>query len=205
MIRQTLIAAALLLPTTFMTSTALAADAEAIFAGGCFWCIEKDFEKIKGVKEVKSGYSGGTLANPTYKNHSGHREVVKIFYDDSKVSYDQLLNFFFRTVDPTDGGGQFCDRGFAYSTAVYAMNGKELESAQKAKAEEEAQKEATVDENARKRKKILDLHIEAKKLVESNPSLIEKNYNGLVAYKDAPEHLLISTALEILQRKENER
>ena len=135
MIRQTLIAAALLLPTTFMTSTALAADAEAIFAGGCFWCIEKDFEKIKGVKEVKSGYSGGTLANPTYKNHSGHREVVKIFYDDSKVSYDQLLNFFFRTVDPTDGGGQFCDRGFAYSTAVYAMNGKELESAQKAKAE----------------------------------------------------------------------
>lgn len=133
MLRQTLLAATLLFPAQH----ALAAEAQAIFAGGCFWCIEKDFEKVKGVKKVVSGYTGGTNANPTYKNHGKykHREVVKITYDDSKVTYDQLLSFFFRTVDPTDGGGQFCDRGHSYTTAVYALNGEQLDSAKKAKAD----------------------------------------------------------------------
>ena len=93
-------------PALFLTATlgvtALPAQAgEAIFAGGCFWCIEKDFEHVNGVTDVVSGYMGGTNENPTYKNHTqfGHREVVKITYDDSKVSYDTLLSIFFRTRD----------------------------------------------------------------------------------------------------------
>lgn len=116
---------------------ALAGEQVAIFAGGCFWCIEKDFEHVAGVKDVVSGYTGGTNDKPTYRNHVryGHREVVKITYDDSKVSYQDLLTAFFRSVDPTDGGGQFCDRGHSYSTAVYAVNGEQLELAKAAKVQ----------------------------------------------------------------------
>ena len=106
-------------------------------AGGCFWCIEKDFEKVKGVTNVISGYSGGTGANPTYKNHSktGHREVVKVTFDESKISYEKLLSIFWRTVDPTDAGGQFCDRGFSYTTAIYTKGRGQFEIAQKSKKE----------------------------------------------------------------------
>ncbi len=116
-----------------LTPAVYAAEKTAIFAGGCFWCIEKDFEHVPGVKDVVSGYTGGSLKNPTYRNHEGHREAVKITYDDTKVSYDQLLDTFWRTVDPTDGGGQFCDRGYAYSTAVYALDGDQLSVAQVSK------------------------------------------------------------------------
>lgn len=115
------------------TSQSIAAQKTAIFAGGCFWCIEKDFEHVNGVIEVVSGYTGGEKKNPTYRSHEGHREAVKITFDDSKVSYDQLLSIFWRTVDPTDAGGQFCDRGHAYTTAVYAVDGAQLETAQKSK------------------------------------------------------------------------
>ena len=87
---------------------------------------------------VVSGYTGGTLQNPTYPNHEGHREAVRITYDDSKVSYDQLLSIFWRTVDPTDGGGQFCDRGHAYTTAVYVANAEERKAADASKKEAEA-------------------------------------------------------------------
>lgn len=127
---RTLLAAALL-STTFMPS-AFAETKSAIFAGGCFWCVESDFDKVKGVVATTSGYSGGDLANPTYENHEGHREVVKIDYDPAVVSYDQLLNVFFRSVDPTDGQGQFCDKGFAYTTAVFAANDEELSKAKAA-------------------------------------------------------------------------
>ena len=112
-----------------------AAEKTAIFAGGCFWCIEKDFEHVAGVLDVVSGYTGGSKKNPTYRSHEGHREAVKITYDDSKVSYQDLLTAFFRSVDPTDGGGQFCDRGHSYSTAVYAVNGEQLELAKAAKVQ----------------------------------------------------------------------
>ena len=121
------------LTATMFTPTVQAAEKTAIFAGGCFWCIEKDFEHVKGVIDVVSGYTGGSLKNRTYRNHEGHREAVKITYDDSKVSYGQLLSIFWRTVDPTDGGGQFCDRGYAYSTAVYALDGDQLSLAQESK------------------------------------------------------------------------
>ena len=118
-------------------TAALAAERQAIFAGGCFWCIEKDFEGVPGVIDVVSGYTGGTNENPTYKNHTkyGHREVVRITYDDAKIDYPTLASMFFRSVDPTDAGGQFCDRGFSYSTAIYALDGKQLEQAKAAKAD----------------------------------------------------------------------
>ncbi len=109
----------------------------AIYAGGCFWCVESDFEKLDGVYEVISGYSGGETDNPTYKNHSqgGHREVAKIVFDPTVVSYRQLTDYFFRHVDPLDDGGQFCDRGFTYTTAIYTNSDEQRAIAAASKAE----------------------------------------------------------------------
>lgn len=92
----------------------------AIFAGGCFWCVEYDFEHIPGVYEAVSGYSGGDLKDPTYRDHGKHLEVVKIIFDPTVVSYEELLEFYWTSVDPTDPYGQFCDQGHAYKTAIYA-------------------------------------------------------------------------------------
>ena len=96
----------------------------ATFAGGCFWCVEADFDAVPGVVRTISGYTGGTSKNPTYRQVSaggtGHREAVQIFYDPKKVSYEKLLDVFWRSVDPTDAGGQFCDRGRSYETAIFA-------------------------------------------------------------------------------------
>lgn len=93
-------------------------------AGGCFWCVEADFEKVKGVKGAVSGFAGGKTANPTYKQvtsgGTGHYEAVQITFDPSVVSAEGLLDLFFRSVDPTDAGGQFCDRGPSYRTAIFA-------------------------------------------------------------------------------------
>ena len=93
-------------------------------AGGCFWCVESDFEKLDGVYEVVSGYAGGTSAAPTYKSHvaEGHREVARIFYDPAAHDYAGLVETFLRSVDVTDAGGQFCDRGHSYTTAVFYDN-----------------------------------------------------------------------------------
>ena len=106
-------------------------------AGGCFWCVESDFERVPGVKEVSSGYTGGKTKNPTYKDvtkgGSGHYEAVQIQFDPDKVSRDQLLNMFFRSVDPTDAGGQFCDRGESYRTAIFVSNNAQNASANAAK------------------------------------------------------------------------
>jgi len=111
----------------------------AIFAGGCFWCVEADFEKVDGVIEAVSGYTGGDVANPTYKQvvrgGTGHYEAVAITYNPARVSYDQLLHLFFRSVDPTDAGGQFCDRGESYRTAIFVQDGAERQAAEAAKAE----------------------------------------------------------------------
>jgi peptide-methionine (S)-S-oxide reductase len=96
---------------------------EMIVAGGCFWCSESDFEKITGVREAISGYSGGNLDNPTYKkvgtNRTGHLEVIKVIYDPEVVTYRQLVDHYWRTVDPTDAKGQFCDRGHSYTTGIF--------------------------------------------------------------------------------------
>lgn len=107
----------------------------AIVAGGCFWCVEKDFEHVKGVIEVQSGYAGGHTPNPTYKTYEkgGHIEVAKIDFDPAVISYGQLLEIFWRTIDPTDPGGQFCDRGHAYSTAIFALDAAQKTAAEKSK------------------------------------------------------------------------
>lgn len=97
---------------------------EMIIAGGCFWCTESDFEKVDGVREAVSGYTGGTLDNPTYKkvgtNQTGHYEAVKVIYDPSVVTYRQLVDYYWKTVDPTDDTGQFCDKGASYRSAIFA-------------------------------------------------------------------------------------
>ena len=99
---------------------------KATFAGGCFWCVESDLEKVDGVIEVLSGYTGGHKKNPTYKEVSagitGHVEAVEVLYDPAKVTYETLLDVFWRHVDPTDPGGQFVDRGSQYRTAIFYHN-----------------------------------------------------------------------------------
>jgi peptide methionine sulfoxide reductase msrA/msrB len=97
---------------------------EAIFAGGCFWCMEKPFEELIGVVSVTSGYSGGTSTQPTYHDYGqgGHIEVVKIVYDPDKISYGKLLDTYWRQINPTDGGGQFVDRGHEYTTAIFVFD-----------------------------------------------------------------------------------
>ena len=111
-------------------------NAEAIFAGGCFWCVESDFEKLDGVVEAISGYTGGHIKNPSYKQvsheNTGHYEAVKIIYDPNIISYNQLLNYYWLHIDPTDSGGQFCDRGHSYKTAIFA-NKDQIELARKSK------------------------------------------------------------------------
>jgi len=92
----------------------------AIFAGGCFWCVESDFEKLPGVIEAVSGYSGGDMKNPTYRNHGRHVEVAKIIFDPTIITYDELLDYYWVHIDPTDNTGQFCDKGHAYIPVIYA-------------------------------------------------------------------------------------
>ena len=113
-----------------------------VVAGGCFWCVEADFEKVAGVIEVVSGFAGGTVANPSYRQvvggGTGHLEVVEITYDADRVSYAQLIHMFLRSIDPSDAGGQFCDRGQSYSTAIFVENAQERATAEAAIAEAEA-------------------------------------------------------------------
>jgi len=106
--------------------TANAMAAKAVFAGGCFWCMESDFEKLAGVTKVVSGFTGGTLKNPTYNgDHSGHYEAVEISYDPKTVSYQDLLAHYWVNIDPFDAKGQFCDKGFSYLSAIFVANDKE--------------------------------------------------------------------------------
>jgi len=109
---------------TLTAGMASAQDMQSAYvAGGCFWYVEADFEKLNGVEEVVSGYMGGDVADPTYNQvvagGTGHYEAVEIIYDAEVVSYAQLMNAFFRSVDPLDAGGQFCDRGESYRTAIF--------------------------------------------------------------------------------------
>lgn len=118
-------------------AAAPAAAETALFAGGCFWCLESDMDAVAGVTSTESGYAGGTSDNPTYKTYEqgGHREVVKVEFDPGVVSYSALVSIFLRTIDVTDAGGQFCDRGYAYSTAVYALDDAQARQAKAAIAE----------------------------------------------------------------------
>jgi peptide-methionine (S)-S-oxide reductase len=127
-----------------MTGAAVAEVQTAVVAGGCFWCVESDFEGVPGVSGVVSGYSGGTLENPTYKNHEGHYEAVEITFDDAVISYADLVAKFLRSVDVTDAGGQFCDRGDAYRTAIFVADAAQRAAAEAAVAEAGAALGATV-------------------------------------------------------------
>ncbi len=123
-----LTAAVLLLALAMSGSGKEAAAAEtgtAIFAGGCFWCVEAAFDEVPGVVETISGYAGGTKPNPNYGNHEGYQEAVKVVYDPTKVSYAQLLEQFWHNVDPFDPEGQFCDKGNAYRSVVFVGNDEE--------------------------------------------------------------------------------
>jgi len=116
----------LLIKTNFSHS---AQKDNAYFAGGCFWCVEESFEKLKGVEEVISGYSGGVTENPTYKEvtygNTGHFEVVKIIYDKKVISFKELLENFWVNIDPFDAYGQFCDKGYSYRSVAFYQNDEE--------------------------------------------------------------------------------
>ncbi len=116
----------------------------ATFAGGCFWCMEADFDKLDGVLETTSGYMGGHKDNPTYKEVSsgttGHMEVVQVRYDPAKASYENLLKTFWTHVDPTDAGGQFCDRGGQYRTGIFAHTDEQRKAAETSKSRLNASK-----------------------------------------------------------------
>lgn len=130
---------AVTLGLALMAGGAQAEIRKAVVAGGCFWCVEADFEKVDGVKEVISGFAGGTVENPSYKQvvrgGTGHYEVVEISYDDAVLSYADLLHKFLRSVDVTDAGGQFCDRGDSYRTAIFVATEAERATAEAALAE----------------------------------------------------------------------
>jgi len=132
-----------LLLLLYASSVAFPASAfadKAVFAGGCFWCMEKDFESLEGVSEAISGFTGGTAANPTYRgDHTGHYEAVEITYDPNIVSYQELLDHFWVNVDPFGARGQFCDKGPSYLSAVFVANDEE-------KALAEQSRQAVVDQ-----------------------------------------------------------
>lgn len=140
--RRSIVGAAAFVALAGLADLALAQErptATATFAGGCFWCMETDFDKVPGVVSTTSGYTGGTVANPSYKavsaGGSGHLEAVQIVYDPSVVTYQRLLDVFWRNIDPTDAGGQFCDRGESYRSAIFTANAAEAAAANASRAE----------------------------------------------------------------------
>ncbi len=126
----------LILPINYAFSESLN---KAYFAGGCFWCMEESFEKLEGVKEVISGYSGGTTSNPTYKEvtfgDTGHFEVVEIIYNNNIISYNELLKNFWINIDPFDAFGQFCDKGYSYRSVAFYQNAYEKSQIEKSISE----------------------------------------------------------------------
>ena len=140
-IRRTLFGAAvaMLCATSSLAQPGAAGSAmpkteTAVFAGGCFWCVEADFDKVRGVLSTTSGYTGGTLANPTYEQVShkgtGHAEAVKIVFDPAQVSYTALLDYYWHSIDPTTVDRQFCDVGSPYRTVIFAQDEAQLKAAQ---------------------------------------------------------------------------
>jgi peptide-methionine (S)-S-oxide reductase len=124
-----------LLTILLIFATSALAD-KTTLAGGCFWCMESDFEKLAGVTDVVSGFTGGTFKNPTYNgNHTGHYEAVEITYDPEQVSYQQLLDHYWVNIDPFDARGQFCDKGSSYLSAIFVANRAERDLAEASKKE----------------------------------------------------------------------
>ena len=129
-------------PATAAPDAAPAETQSAVFAGGCFWCVEADYDKVEGVLETISGFAGGDVANPSYEQvtagGTGHLEVVKVTFDPSVVTYRSLVDYFWRHVDPLDDGGQFCDRGDSYRTGVFVSDASQRTDAEASKAAAES-------------------------------------------------------------------
>ncbi|WP_413691936.1 peptide-methionine (S)-S-oxide reductase MsrA [Psychromonas sp. KJ10-2] len=124
----------LILSTSILGYASLANADKAVLAGGCFWCMESDFEKLPGVTDVVSGFTGGTVENPTYNgNHRGHYEAVEITYDPEQVSYQEILDHYWVNIDPFDARGQFCDKGHSYLSAIFVANQQERDLAEQSK------------------------------------------------------------------------
>ena len=136
-----LITAVALFALAAVTAQAQSTRAEAVFAGGCFWCMEKPFDQMEGVLSTTSGYSGGHTKNPTYeevtRGGTGHAEVVQVIYDPRRVSYEELLYVYWRNVDPFDSGGQFCDRGASYRPAIFYADDEQRSAARRSRREME--------------------------------------------------------------------
>ena len=142
-LKTTLLAAGILTAAVLSHGKAQAQDIRTtVVAGGCFWCVESDFERVNGVVEVVSGFAGGAEANPSYRDvvrgGTGHLEVVEITYDAEVLPYATLLNLFLRSIDPLDAGGQFCDRGESYTTAIFVDGAEERAAAEAALADASA-------------------------------------------------------------------
>jgi peptide-methionine (S)-S-oxide reductase len=131
------LSAALAAPASAQTTTDKPPQASAIFAGGCFWCVEADFDKVKGVISTTSGYTGGQVPNPTYRQVSGggtgHAEAVKVVYDPAQVSYEKLLQVFWRNIDPLAKDKQFCDSGSEYRSAIFVQDADQRRAAEASK------------------------------------------------------------------------
>ena len=121
-----------------LAAPAMAETETAIVAGGCFWCVESDFHRVEGVVDITVGFTGGEVEAPTYsqvvRGGTGHLEAAEITFDPSVISYDQILHLFFRSVDPLDDGGQFCDRGYHYTTAIFVGDADQRARAEAAAA-----------------------------------------------------------------------
>lgn len=138
LLRSGFVAAAIAVLSVTAAAAQMKGEAVATFAGGCFWCVESDFDNVPGVTKTISGYTGGILKDPTYRQvtagNSGHIEAVQIFFDPTKTSYEKLLDVFWRSVDATDSGGQFCDRGESYATAIFANTPEQKKIAEASRA-----------------------------------------------------------------------
>ena len=119
---------------------------EIVLAGGCFWCMEHDLESLEGIDDVKSGYSGGTISNPTYENHEGHQEVVLVNYDPNIIKLETILRAYFRNIDPLDGEGQFCDRGNSYRPVIFYEDLEEKDKSKNALINASKELDISVDE-----------------------------------------------------------
>jgi len=167
--------------------TAAAPQEKAVFAGGCFWCEESAFEGLPGVSEVVSGYTGGTVANPTYEEVSsgrtGHAESAEVTFDPAKISYEKLLDVYWHNIDPTQVDGQFCDHGSQYRTAIFYMNDAQKRAAEASKAK--------LDQDPRFRGKIATQIVPAAKFYPAEA--YHQNYaalhpdNPYIAINDAPK------------------
>jgi peptide-methionine (S)-S-oxide reductase len=136
MIRRLALVALTLAP---LPAAAQEADSAAILAGGCFWCVEADFEGVEGVGDAISGFTGGTTPDPEYRRSGDHIEAVRVPYDSSEIDYRRIVELFLRSIDPFDAGGQFCDRGLEYTPAIFALDAEQRRIAEEEIAEAEAE------------------------------------------------------------------